>query len=149
MMSGWCFWIIKKNTFISPHHIIIKIDSSSVKIPRLTQTIILRYQQNIIAIDNKFEEWILQKWTGFNDDLTMIHNLELRGSSNKFPDFFGTGIYNCWRLLKIQYLIAIHLIRWPINFYDFSFKWTAIVGIGIHPTKAWFFRRTLCNKILF
>ena len=23
------------------------------------------------------------------------------------------------------------------NFYDFRFKWTAIAGIGIHPTKAW------------
>ena len=28
-------------------------------------------------------------------------------------------------------------MRWPINSYDFSFKWTATAGIGIHPTKAW------------
>ena len=28
-----------------------------------------------------------------------------------FPDFFCTGIYNCRRLLKIQYVIAIHLMR--------------------------------------
>ena len=38
---------------------------------------------------------------------------------------------------KIQYLIAIHLIRWLTNVYDFSFKWTATAAIGIHPTKAW------------
>ena len=56
---------------------------------------------------------------------------------NNFPDFFCTGIENCHRLLKIQYAIAIHLMRWLPNFYDFSFKWTATTGIGIHPTKAW------------
>ena len=37
--------------------------------------------------------------------------------------------------MKIQYVIAIHLMRWPTNFYDFTFKWTATSGIGIHPTK--------------
>ena len=55
-------------------------------------------------------------------------------------------------------------MRWLTNFYDFSFKWTATAGIGIHPTKAWLsqlvnfknaiwtwghFRGTICNKILF
>ena len=39
--------------------------------------------------------------------------------------------------MKIQYVIAIHLIRWLTNFYDFSFKSTATAAIGIHPTKAW------------
>ena len=47
------------------------------------------------------------------------------------------GIENCHRLLKIQYVIAIHIMRWLTNFYDFNFKWTATAGIGIHPTKAW------------
>ena len=28
-------------------------------------------------------------------------------------------------------------MRWLTNFNDFRFKWTAAVGIGIHPTKAW------------
>ena len=28
-------------------------------------------------------------------------------------------------------------MRWLTNFYDFSFKWTPIAGIGIHPTKVW------------
>ena len=61
-------------------------------------------------------------------------------------------------------VIAIHLMRWLTNFYDFGFKWTATAAIGIHPTKAWLsqlvnfknaiwtsghFRRTICNKILF
>ena len=66
--------------------------------------------------------------------------------------------------MKIQYLIAIHLIIWLANFYDYRFKWTATAAIGIHPTKAGFsqlvnfknviwtwgyFRRMICNKIPF
>ena len=62
--------------------------------------------------------------------------------------------------MKIQYVIAIHLIRWLTNFYDLSFKSTATAWIGVHPTKAWlsqlvnfknaiwYFRRTICNKIV-
>ena len=65
--------------------------------------------------------------------------------------------------MRIQYVIAIHLMRWLTNFYDFWFKWTATTGIGIHPSKAWLsqlvnfknaiwtwrhFRRTICNKIV-
>ena len=42
--------------------------------------------------------------------------------------------------MKIQYLIAIHLMRWLTNFHDFRFKWTATAAIGIHPTKAWLSR---------
>ena len=48
---------------------------------------------------------------------------------------FCTGIWNCRRLLKIQYVIAIHLMRWLTNIYDFRFKWTATAAIRIHPTK--------------
>ena len=63
--------------------------------------------------------------------------------------------------MKIQYIIAIHLMRWLTKFYDFRFKWTATAAIGIHPTKTWLsqllnfknatwtwrhFRRTICNK---
>ena len=44
------------------------------------------------------------------------------GAFNKFLDFFCTGIWNCCRLLKIHYVIAIHLMRWLTNFYDFRFK---------------------------
>ena len=87
----------------------------------------------------------------------------IRGAFNKFPDFFCTNIWNYRRLLKIHYVIAIHLMRWMTNFYDFSVKWTATAAIGIHPTKArlsqlanfknaiwtWgHFRRTICNKIV-
>ena len=39
--------------------------------------------------------------------------------------------------MKIQYLFAIHLMRWLTNFYDYRFKWTATAAIGIHPTKTW------------
>ena len=28
-------------------------------------------------------------------------------------------------------------MRWLTNFYDFSFKWTATAGIGMHHAKAW------------
>ena len=58
----------------------------------------------------------------------------------------------------MQYVIAIHLMRWLTDFYDFRFKWTVIAAIGIHPTEAWLsqlvnfkiwhFRRTICNKIV-
>ena len=44
------------------------------------------------------------------------------------------GAFN--RLLKIQYVIAIHPMRWLTNFYDFRFKSTATARIGTHPTKA-------------
>ena len=80
--------------------------------------------------------------------------------------YFQTFLY---RHLKLSYswkftVIAIHLMRWLTNFYDFRFKWTATAGFGIHPTKAWLsqlvnfknailtwghFRRTICNKIVF
>ena len=52
-------------------------------------------------------------------------------------------------------------MTWLTNFYDFRFKSTATATIGIHPAKAWllqlvnyknliwYFRRTICNKILF
>ena len=39
--------------------------------------------------------------------------------------------------MKIQWVIAIHLIRWLTNFYDFRFKWTSRAAIGIHPTQTW------------
>ena len=61
----------------------------------------------------------------------MVHSISFQ------PFFFCSGIYNCRRLFKIQYVIAIHLMRWLTNFYDFSFKWTARAAIGIHPTKTW------------
>ena len=35
--------------------------------------------------------------------------------SISFQIFFCTGILNCHRLLKIQYVIAIHLMRWLTN----------------------------------
>ena len=37
--------------------------------------------------------------------------LDIRGKFNMFPDFFCTVIWNYCRLLKIQYVIAIHLFR--------------------------------------
>ena len=49
---------------------------------------------------------------------------------------FCTGILNCRRLLRIQYVIAIHLIRGLTNSYDFRLKLTATAAIGIYPTQA-------------
>ena len=57
--------------------------------------------------------------------------------SISFQTFFVQGFSNCCSLLKIHYVIAIHLMRWLTNFYNFRFKWTATAAIGIHPTKAW------------
>ena len=89
------------------------------------------------------------------------------GAFNKFPDIFVQALKIVVELMKIQYVIknviAIHLMRWQTNFYDFRFKGTATAAIGIHPIKAWLsqlvnfenaiwtsghFRRTICNKIL-
>ena len=62
--------------------------------------------------------------------------------------------------MKIQYVVAIHLMRWLTNFYYFMFKWTATAGIRIHLTKAWLsqlvnfknsiwhFGRVICNQIV-
>ena len=36
--------------------------------------------------------------------------------SISFQIFFCTGIWNCHRLLKIRYVIAMHLMRWQTNF---------------------------------
>ena len=36
---------------------------------------------------------------------------QIRGAYDKFPDFFRMGFYNCRGLLKIHYVIAIHLMR--------------------------------------
>ena len=52
--------------------------------------------------------------------------------SISFQTFLYRHLNCCW-LLKIQYIIAIQLIRWLANFYDFWFKWTATAAIGIHP----------------
>ena len=58
-----------------------------------------------------------------------------RRAFNKFPDFFVQAFKVV--LLKILYVIAILLMRWLTNFYDFRLKWRATAAIGIHPTKAW------------
>ena len=103
---------------------------------------------------------------GFMACYLMLNHIyiHIRGAFNKFPDLFCTGIYNCCRLLNMQYVIAIHRKRWLTNLYDFRFKWTATAATGIHPTKAWLsqlvnfknaictwghFRRTIGNKIMF
>ena len=81
--------------------------------------------------------------------------------SISFRTFFVQAYKNCRCLLKIHYLIAIHLMRWLTHVYDFRFKWTATAAIGIHPTKTWFsqlvnFKNAIwnleernCNKIVF
>ena len=66
----------------------------------------------------------------------MITNYNLRGAFNRFTDFFVHAfkiVVDSWKFA----VIAIHLMRWLTNFYDFRFKWTATAAIGIHPTKTW------------
>ena len=53
---------------------------------------------------------------------------------------FCIGIQNCRRHLKIQYAIAIHVMRWLTNFFDFRFKWIATAAIGTHP------KNPVCNS---
>ena len=105
--------------------------------------------------------FFLSIWTLFNGKKIFCSKEKVRGVFNKFPDFFLMGIYNCRTLLKIQYVIAIHRMRWLTNVYDFRFKRTPTAGIGKRPTKAWLSqlvnfknaiwtrRRTICKKNLF
>ena len=86
-----------------------------------------------MTFKSKFEEEIPKPCVNMKPDLD---SFKVRGAFNEFPDFFWKGIYNCRRLVNIQYVIAIHLMRRLTNFYDFRFKLTATSGIGIHPTKA-------------
>ena len=95
-------------------------------------------------------------------------NFMIQGAFNKFPDFFVQALFKCLynflnhrRFLKIQYVIAIHLMGWMTNLCVFRFKRTATAAIGIHPwlsllvnfkNAIWTWghiRRTICNKILF
>ena len=61
---------------------------------------------------------------------------QLRGAFDKFPGIFVQVLKIVVDFSKIQYVIAIHLMRWQNNFYDFRFKGTATAAIWIHPTKA-------------
>ena len=115
------------------------------------------------SIEKKFK----QKTANLDEIPTQVWKTRkfdnVRGAFNKSPDFFLRAfriVIDSWKFT----VIAIHLMRWLTNFYDFMFKWTATAGIGIHPTKVWLsqlvnfknaiwtwghFRRTICNKILF
>ena len=57
----------------------------------------------------------LTKWDSDNQHCYNIYVV----SSRSFPTF-RRGIYNCRRHLTIQYIIAIHLMRWLNNFILFS-----------------------------
>ena len=59
-----------------------------------------------------------------------------RCAFNKFPDFLYRYLKLSWTLENSD-ILAIHLMRWLTNFYDFRFKWTATAAIGIRHTKAW------------
>ena len=106
------------------------------------------------------KQTLMNIWTA---DVLPIIMFFLRGSVNKFPDFFVQAL-KIVVVLKIHYVIAIRLMRWQTDFYDFRFKGTATATIGIYPTNSWLsqlvyfkktiwtwrhFTRTMCNKILF
>ena len=65
----------------------------------------------------------------YSSYIYMVHSVS-------FQTFLHWHLNRRW-LIKIQYVIAIHLMIWLTNFYDFRFKRTATAAIGIHPTKAW------------
>ena len=68
----------------------------------------------------------------------MYVHADIHGDFNKFPHFFYRHLKFSILLLalKIQYVIAIHVMRWLTSFYYFSFKWTAAAAMGIHPIKS-------------
>ena len=54
--------------------------------------------------------------------------------------------------MKMQYVIAIDIMRWLTNSYGFRFKWTATAAIVIHPTNAWLsqlvnFKKAICTLV--
>ena len=60
------------------------------------------------------------------------------GSFNKFPDFFVLAFIIAVESWKFSMLLLYILWEdYQFFFNDFRFKWTAKVGIGINPTKAW------------
>ena len=79
--------------------------------------------------------------------------------------FIYIYIYMCvCVVLSISFQTFLYWHLPLTNFYDFRFNSTGTAAIGIHPTKAWlsqlvnfknatwtwgYFRRTICNKILF
>ena len=75
---------------------------------------ICRHKMSIMFNEICINEEMLPKYT-------YIY-IYIRGEFNKFPDFLCTGISNCRRLLTIQYVIAIYLMRRLTNFDDFRFK---------------------------
>ena len=54
--------------------------------------------------------------------LSIYLSIYQRDGFNKFPDFFVHAFKIVVDTWKIQYIIAIHLMRWLINFYDFYDK---------------------------
>ena len=110
----------------------------------LKQTRLIYSNQFRCHSDKNIKKWINEpkifsydRSTTIREESSEFTTRYVQGAFNKFPAFFCTGILNYRRLLKIQYLIAKHRMRWPTNFYDFRFKWTATEAIGIHSTIAW------------
>ena len=79
----------------------------------------------------------------------------------KFPDFFVQA-FKIVRLLKVDYVITVHLMRWLTNFLWFSrsneqlqqeLEYTLLKpdchSWWISKMQWGHFRRTICNKILF
>ena len=94
----------------------------------------------MIQVGKKNKEWpVISNYNLSWKNEKLLSIVMLRGAFNKFPDFFvqafkiiiENSVCYCY-VVKIQYVIAIHLMRWLTNFYDSRFKWTATAGIGIH-----------------
>ena len=73
-----------------------------------------QFPPNIVRSIRQFER-INKKYVDknvylFNQIYIYIY-IYIRGAFNKYPDIFYIGIQNRRRLLKIPYVIAIHLLR--------------------------------------
>ena len=76
----------------------------------------------------------------------MTHNI--RDAFNKFPDFFCTGILNCRRLLKVLYVIAIHLmLEYTLLKPDCHSWWISKMQSGYEDTLEERYAMKLCFKL--
>ena len=68
----------------------------------------LHHETDLIIVNSKCRRY----WKSKKKCKYVVHSVRFQT--------FCTDIQNCRRLLKIQYVIAIHFMRWLTNFYDFN-----------------------------
>ena len=82
-------------------------------------------------------------------DIYIYIYIYIQGAYDKFPDFFRMSIKNCCRLLKNSVSYCYTFYEMTDQFLWFQVQMNSYIGVGIHPTKAWFSQLVNFNKILF